>query len=278
MRIGALLLATGLLNVTNLSAQQPSASPQDQVSAAANSVLDSTVPKPKSKGGLFGKAKKLARSKVVQTVAKTAACTMVPGGQAIARAIDAASSKSAGEAAQGAAGVASASSCLPGIGAGLGAGMAKGMAGASQAMLTGMPMSGQISAQMAANTQVATEAPGYAPVVGADLVAELKKGKTAVRDIDWVAGGAKISEAGTTAFVVAMTQIGKAMAQAGGRYQIDIYLDQRYGDAELKILGPSRIAAVREELQQAAGGSVPVKAGKAKQDKNPRLEIVRAGR
>jgi hypothetical protein len=374
MRIGA-LLATGLLSVTNLPAQQPSASQPAQVSAPADSVPDSPAAKPKSKGGLFGKAKKLASSKVVQTVAKAAACTMVPGGQAIAGAIDAASSKSAGEAVQGAAGAASGSSCMPGMGAGMArAGMPGGMASAGMtAAAGGMPTTRPMAAQMqmagaagyagrdadatgimpneeamaeclgisveeyrafsnptqgqsrpmtkdemkrqaklgkkvqgrqqacamqqaaqamvmsrqsaaiaeqgmaAANAQVTTEAPGYAPVLGPDPLAELKKGKTIIRDIDWIAGGVKVSDAGTPAFEAAMTQIGKAMAQAGGSYQIDIYLDQRYGEAELKMLGPSRIAAVREALQRISGGGVPVKPGKAKKDKNPRLEIVRAG-
>ena len=388
MRIGA-LLATGLLSVTNLPAQQPSASQPAQVSAPADSVPDSPAAKPKSKGGLFGKAKKLASSKVVQTVAKAAACTMVPGGQAIAGAIDAASSKSAGEAVQGAAGAASGSSCMPGMGAGMAsagmpggmpsAGMtAAGIAGAGGmpalvgAAAGGMPTTMPMAAQMqmagaagyagmdadamgimpneeamaeclgisveeyrafsnptqgqsrtmtkdemkrqakmgkkvqgrqqacamqqaaqamvmsrqsaaiaqqrmaAANAQVTTEAPGYAPVLGPDPLTELKKGKTIIRDIDWIAGGVKVSDAETPAFEAAMTQIGKAMAQAGGGYQIDIYLDQRYGEAELKMLGPSRIAAVQEALQRTSGGSVPVKPGKAKKDKNPRLEIVRA--
>jgi len=382
MRIGALLLAAGWLSVTNLPAQQPSASSQDQVAAAANSVPDSTVSKPKSKGGLFGKAKKLASSKLVQTVAKTAACTMVPGGQAIAGAIDAAASKNVGEAAQGVAGAAGGSSCMPGLGAGIGgAGVANAITGAGAAMPGGVPMSAQMSAQMlsaqmpmaaigdgagnagdadatgmmpneqamaaclgitleeyrafsnptqgqsrpltkdemkrqakvgkkvqgrqqacamqqaaqamatsqqgmavaqqrmaAANTQVMTEAPGKQPALAFDLVADLKKGKTVIRDIDWVAGGGNISSAGKPAFDAAMAQIGKAMAQAGGSYQIDIYLDQRYGDDELKLLGPSRIAAVQEPLQRAIGGSVPVKTGKRKKDKKPRLEIVRAGR
>lgn len=98
-------------------------------------VVDSTTPDTAhhKKHGLFGKAKGVLSNKVVQTVAKTAACTMVPGGgQLIAGAIDAAASKSAGEAASGAAGVATGSSCMPGMGAGMGgAGMAgAGMAGA----------------------------------------------------------------------------------------------------------------------------------------------------
>ncbi|MGH7528564.1 MAG: hypothetical protein ACREMX_17865, partial [Gemmatimonadales bacterium] len=40
---------------------------------SAAPVLDSTTPK--KKGGLFGKVKGLAGNKVVQQVAKTAACT-----------------------------------------------------------------------------------------------------------------------------------------------------------------------------------------------------------
>ncbi len=84
-----------------------------------------SAPAPKKKG-LFGKVKGVAENKVVQSVAKTAACTMVPGGQVIAGAIDAASSKSAGEAVSGAAGAAAGTSCMPG---GLGAGgVAGGMA------------------------------------------------------------------------------------------------------------------------------------------------------
>lgn len=94
-----------------------------------------TVPEPvKKKGGLFGKVKGLAGNKVVQTVAKTAACTMLPGGQAIAGAIDTASSKSVGEAAAGAAGAAAGTGCLPGMG---GAGPVGGMAGAAAAGLAG---------------------------------------------------------------------------------------------------------------------------------------------
>ena len=88
-------------------------------------VVDSTTPDTAhhKKKGLFGKAKSVMSNKIVKAVVKTAACTMVPGGQAIAGAIDAASSKSAGEAAQGAAGAATGSSCMPGMGGMGGAGM-----------------------------------------------------------------------------------------------------------------------------------------------------------
>jgi hypothetical protein len=80
----------------------------------------------KKKGGLFGKVKALGGNNVVQSVAKVAACTMVPGGQVIAGAIDAASSKTAGEAAAGAASAAAGTTCMPG---GMGGPAAAGMSG-----------------------------------------------------------------------------------------------------------------------------------------------------
>lgn len=128
-------------NTGQLGAQDVSAAPDDQ-------------PAPeKKKGGLFGKVKGIAKNKVVRQVAKTAACTMVPGGQVIAGAIDAASTKSAGEAAAGAARAATGSNCIPGMGApALGGGVAgaaaqavagQAGAGASLGGLTpGMPLGG----------------------------------------------------------------------------------------------------------------------------------------
>ena len=63
--------------------------------AQSGAVQDTTQPAPKKHGGLFGKFKGLAKNKVVQQVAKTAACNMVPGGQLVAGAIDNASAKKA---------------------------------------------------------------------------------------------------------------------------------------------------------------------------------------
>ena len=83
---------------------------------------DSVPEQGKKKGGLFGKAKKFVGDKTVQQVAKTVACTMVPGGQVVVGAIDAASSDDVGEAAAGAAGAAAGQTCMPGGMAGMGAG------------------------------------------------------------------------------------------------------------------------------------------------------------
>src|SRR3954468_6597005 len=76
-------------------------------SAPVGSVSDSTgttqAPAPKKKG-MFGKVKGLAKSKLVNTVAKVALCTAVPGGQVIAGALDAKKSKNAAGVAGAAAG------------------------------------------------------------------------------------------------------------------------------------------------------------------------------
>jgi hypothetical protein len=123
--------------------------------AQSGAAQDTTQPAPKKKGGLFGKVKGLAKNKVVQQVAKTAACNMVPGGQLVAGAIDNVSAKKAAkDAAKNAAtnaakdAVAGAalgaatgkSTCGPGLMGGLGgAGLAKGVAGVG---IPGMPTTG----------------------------------------------------------------------------------------------------------------------------------------
>ena len=119
--------------------------------AQSGAAQDTTQPAPKKKGGLFGKVKGLAKNKVVQQVAKTAACNMVPGGQLVAGAIDNASAKKAAknaatnaakDAVAGAAlGAATGkSTCGPGLMGGLGsAGLAKGVAGVG---IPGMPTTG----------------------------------------------------------------------------------------------------------------------------------------
>jgi hypothetical protein len=70
----------------------------------------------RKKGGLLGKMKHVAQSRVVQQVAKTAACTVVPGGQVIAGAIDAAGSRDAGNAATSAAETATGTGCANSLG------------------------------------------------------------------------------------------------------------------------------------------------------------------
>jgi OmpA family protein len=143
---------------------------------------DTTQPVPKKKGGLFGKMKGLTKSKLVNTVAKAALCTAVPGGSMIAGAIDAKKNKNVAGAAAGAAGLASGSSgsCMPGMGLGMGskAGAAAGLSGVSGAAAglagvpgagipglptTGMPTAGLSAAQLKAMQQM-QGAPGAVTV------------------------------------------------------------------------------------------------------------------
>jgi hypothetical protein len=154
---------------------------------------------------------------------------------------------------------------------------AQAMAMSQQAMAASQPaMAAARQRVAAADPGVMTEASGKQPALGADLVAELKKGKTAVRDIDWVAGAVTVSEAGKPGFDAAMAKLAAAMQEAAGSYRIDLYLDKRYGDAELKTVSVSRIATVAQALQNASSNSpVAVKMGSGKKDKDPRLEIVR---
>jgi hypothetical protein len=140
-RIPTWLAATlvALLVTGPLAAQRAEESPPDSASAE-----EDTTPKKK---GLFGKVKSVAGNKIVKAVAKTAACTMLPGGQVIAGAIDAAGSNSAGEAASGAAGAATGTSCMPGMGgvagaAGAGAAGLAGVSGGGPAGLAGMAAGG----------------------------------------------------------------------------------------------------------------------------------------
>ena len=137
----------------------------------AQSVADSgsveTQDTTQKKGGLWGKAKKVAGNKVVKAVVKTAACTMVPGGQVIAGAIDAASANSTAEAAQGAAGAAAGTTCMPGMAGAAGAagpaaaaGLGASGADPTYAAMAGLGAGGDANTaamvqQMMANAQAA---------------------------------------------------------------------------------------------------------------------------
>ncbi len=203
--LGALL--SGGLAAGAAEAQAPS---RDTVSAIEAPPADTAE---KRGGGVLGKVKGLAKNKIVRQVAKTAACTMVPGGQVIAGAIDAASSEGAGGAAQGVAGAATGSSCMPGMGMAPAAGSpsggalgdAGGMQAAQMAAMAGgrgggnaqMAQMGSGGAGMPAGMPEEATPAGAMPMppgptaidVSSDLVGDLKKGKTVVRNIDWVPGG-----------------------------------------------------------------------------------------
>lgn len=141
----------------------------------------------------------------------------------------------------------------------------------------------QAQTTMAARTAAATspsgtamtEAPGQSVELAYDLAAELKKGKTAVRGIDWVAGSVELSPAGKQSFDEAMATLGAAIKESGQHYRLDLYMDQRYDDAAVSTSGPTRLQAVQTALAGTIGDPTAAQIGKAKRDKNPRLELVK---
>ncbi len=140
--------SSGEQSRNDASATEPAVASQPADDTLA-SVPDTA--KKKKGGGLFGKVKGVAKNKVVQQIAKTAACTMLPGGQVVAGAIDAAANK---DAVGAAAGAATGTTCMPGMGgagAMAGGAMAGGvmpggvMPGVVMPGGAGMPAGGQLS-------------------------------------------------------------------------------------------------------------------------------------
>jgi hypothetical protein len=122
----------------------------------------------------------------------------------------------------------------------------------------------------------ATEAPGRQPALAGAPLAELTKGKTTIRDIDWVAGSAEVSPGASAALDQALRQLAGAMRSAGGRYRIDLYLDQRYDEAAARTYGSARLHLVQTSLAGALGDpALAPKLGKVKRDKDPRIEVVK---
>jgi hypothetical protein len=133
----------------------PSIGSAQSGSVAGNSVAaqDSTPPAPKKKGGLFGKVKGLTKNKLVNTVAKTALCTAVPGGSMIASAVEAKKAKGVKDAAGAAANLtgASSGSCMPGMGLAGKLGSAASMASAVPGVgVPGLPTTGLQGAALSA--------------------------------------------------------------------------------------------------------------------------------
>jgi hypothetical protein len=118
--------------------------------------------------------------------------------------------------------------------------------------------------------------PGQTIELANDPTAELKKGKTAARYIDWVAGSGDVSEAGKAPFQEAMTKLAASLRETGGgQYRIDLYMDQRYDETAVSMFGPSRMAEIQAALSSAGVSPAIVLMGKAKRDKHPRMELVK---
>ena len=113
--------------------------------------------------------------------------------------------------------------------------------------------------------------------LSSDLPGDLKKGKTIIRNIDWIPGGGTVSPAGADDFAHAMARVAAAIKQAGGSYRLDLYMDKQSGNIVVRTLGPQRLAAVQASLVEdgATPGTDGPQIGKSMRDGDPRLEIVR---
>jgi hypothetical protein len=140
---------------------------QNAGSTGVTPASQDTAPAPKKKkgGGLFGKMKGLTQNKTLQSVAKAAACNMVPGGQLVATALD--SKKNAKNAAKNAAAGAAlgakqqtcgagglmgslSSKLAGGVPGGIAGGAAGGLAGVAGATVPGLPTTGLVGGALSA--------------------------------------------------------------------------------------------------------------------------------
>ena len=150
IRLPVLLIICGLIRPESAAAQSGSS-----VEDAVGDSLPAAVAPPakEKKKGMFGKVKGLAKNKIVKTIGKAALCTVVPGGQVIAGALDAAETKDvAGAAVTAATG---GGSCMPGMAGTAGAaapaaGIGGAAAGALGAGISGAAVPGQPSTGMPA--------------------------------------------------------------------------------------------------------------------------------
>jgi hypothetical protein len=264
------------------------------------------------KHGMFGKLKGLAKNKTIQSVAKAAVCTAVPGGQYVVAAVDAHNSgANASTALKGAAG---STSCIPGM-AGMGAGLGSkglGTAGAAGAMgmaaaqagtalqtsamngaiarasAAGSPAAGgaptaasmqammtQMQTAAAISGDVPTEAAGQQIQLSGKPADELKKGKLVIKHIDWMRGLPGVSASTMSGFVDLITTVGQAIKESGNKYRVDIYMDKQYADADIAAIAPQRLGMIISVLQdrvQAGDAAIP---GNIKKDKEQRVEIVK---
>jgi hypothetical protein len=237
----------------------------------------------KHKHGMFGKLKAVAQNKTVQSIAKTAVCTAVPGGSMVVGAVDA--HKNGESAAQALKGAAMGPSCMPGMGS-LGAlsgkGGLAGMGGAKGAMgmaavqtsaaLQTVVMNGAIAK---ANGDVTTESPGQQLQLSGTPADQIKKGKLVIKHIDWMLGSPSVSASSMSGFVDLFHSVGDAVKAEGAKYRVDIYMDKHYSDADIAVIAPQRVGMIISLLQDRVQAQDVTIAGNVKKDKEQRVEIVR---
>jgi hypothetical protein len=291
----------------------PGTSAAQSGSAVSPATGDTAAPAPKKKGGMFGKMKGLAKNKIVKTVAKTALCTVVPGGQVVAGALDAAETKNVAGAAASAAG--GGSSCMPGMagmapsGPGAGGIGAAGVgalgASVSGAGLPGQPSAGMPAmaispeqlkqmqeqyakmgmdtAQLRAMQQMMAGAPGAA-AAGATAAPgsepasggpalSLEKGRMVVRQLPWVAGSDALQPGGEPIFGSAMRELAAAIQATTKHYKIEAKVEDQGGKAPSRLLAQKRAAAVVAGLTARGVPAERLVVSGGGSDKDPRIVV-----
>lgn len=308
------LLAASTLLASHAWGQQTDSSTKLKpggTTAAVAAAPDTAV----HKHGMFGKLKGIAKNKTVQSIAKTAVCTAVPGGSLVVSAVDAHNSgASASDIAKGAV---SGPSCMPGMGGlkGMGGGLGTnglGSVGAAGAMgmaaaqagnaLQTSVMNGAIAKASAAGTrgagsgaapastqammtqmqtaaastgEAATEATGLQIQLSGNAADEIKKGKLVIKHVDWIAGSAAVSAPSMSGFVDLMHSVGDAVKASGAKYRVDIYMNKLYSDEDIAALAPQRVGMMISLLQDRVRAADFTTPGNIKKDKEQRVEIVK---
>lgn len=309
----SLLAASSSLSPV-VRAQQADSSAQLKPGGAAPVVVAATPDTAKKKHGMFGKLKSVAQNKTVQTIAKTAVCTAVPGGSMVVSAVDA--HKSGASASSLAAAASGNPACMPGM---PGMGGLKGMPGVGTKGLTSTGAAGLVAAQTGAALQTAVmngaiarassagsvNAKGAPQAVGTQQVMaqmqteaaasgaaateaagqqiqlsgkpddEIRKGKLVIKRIDWIAGSGAVSAPSMSGFVDLMHSVGDAVKVSGAKYRVDIYMSKGYSDADVAMLAPQRVGMMISLLQDRVQGADFTTPGNIKKDKEQRVEIVK---
>jgi hypothetical protein len=111
----------------------------------------------------------------------------------------------------------------------------------------------------------------------ADLLGELRNGRTALRRIGWAPAAAELEEGAGSAFSDAIATLALAIRQAGGSYRADFYVEPSADKAAAQRIGAGRFAVVRDALTHAGLPDNVVLPGRVAVDTDARLELVRTG-
>jgi hypothetical protein len=122
-----------------------------------------------------------------------------------------------------------------------------------------------------------TIAPRASVQLSADLLTELRNGRTALRRIGWAPAAAELEEGAGTAFSDAIATLALAIRQAGGSYRANFYVEPPADKATAQRIGAGRFAAVRDALIHAGLPDNLVLPGRVSVDNDARLELVRTG-